>query len=135
MSSKQATTRYYGGLMVAVAVLVGSSLVIAWLDDNAGLPKEMLAALAVVPIAALLSMFWVHWRYLRQLDEYLRQLHVKAVLVATAITLGTGTGWGYLESAADAPALPVFWLNPLFWVVYAIVYVFFSGKDRVPREE
>ena len=38
---------------------------------------------------------------------------------AAAVVL-TATVWGYLEAYADAPDLPMFWLNPLYWVAYSL---------------
>jgi len=130
MTSQHPMRRYLGGLILATLVLLVSSLAISWLEDKTAASREILAGLSLIPVAALLSMFWVHWRYLRGLDEYLRHLHAKALVVGTALTLGTGTAWGYLERALDAPALPVFWLNPLFWIAYAAAVVLFSHRDN-----
>lgn len=133
MNSRQTNQRYFGGIIAATFVLVAGSLGISWLGNNTDTPRMLLGVLSVVPIAALLSMFWVHWRYLRELDEYLRQLHVQALLFAAAITLGVGTGWGYLEIAIDVPALAVYWLNPLYWIVYSVAVVFLSARDAADR--
>ena len=131
MDVKPATRRYLGLLVPTMLLFVGASYGLAWLDRSTEASKGTLAALAVVPIAALLSTFWIQWRFMRDLDEYLRQIHVKALLFGAAVALGIGTGWGYLEAYVDAPALWVFWLNPIFWIAYAIGVVAISLKERV----
>ena len=124
----RATRRYYLVLVPVMAIFLGGGLAIDWLRDMET-PGEILAALALVPIAALLSTFWLQWRFIRDLDEYLQLLHVKALLIGAALALGVGTGWGFFEAIAGVPALWVFWLNPLFWVTYSLAVVFFSVRD------
>ncbi len=131
MEPNRAARRYFSLLLPVMLVFLAASLAIDWLDDNMSPPRELLAVLALVPIAALLSMFWVQWRYILDLDEYLRQLHVKAVLLAAALSLGLGTGWGYLERAIEVPPLDVYWLNPVFWVAYALAVTAFTAREAV----
>ena len=99
---------------------------LAWLDKNASLPGALFVALTIIPIAALLSMFWLHWRFLQEIDEYLRQIQINALLCGAAVALAIATGWGYLEKYSDLAALPVFWLNPVFWVAYGIAAAVFT---------
>lgn len=129
-ATTRATRRYYGALLPVTAVFLASSFGIAWLDTNTDAPATLLAALTLLPVAALFAMFWVQWRYIRALDEYLRHLHTKALLVGAAVALGIATGWGLFEAITDAPALWVFWLNPLFWIAYAVAVVGFSLRDN-----
>lgn len=131
MDVKPATRRYMRLFIPTMLLFLLASLGLAWLDRTTQTDNLVLAALAIVPIAALLSMFWLHWRYLRDLDEFLRQIQVKGLLFGAAVALGIATGWGYLESYADAPALSVFWLNPIFWMAYAVGVVGFSRREGV----
>lgn len=126
MSEKQATLRYFAGFVPAMAIFLGGSLGLAWLDKKVGLPDPVMIALAIVPIVALLSMFWLHWRFLQEIDEYLRQIQINALLCGAAVALAIATGWGYLEQYSDLAALPVFWLNPVFWVAYGIAAAVFT---------
>jgi hypothetical protein len=129
MNNRQASRRYMGLLVPLTLLFLACCLGLSWLDRNTDTSNVILAVLALLPIAALLSMFWVQWRYMRDLDEYLRQVHVKALLFGAAVALGVGTGWGFLELFVDAPALPVYWLNPLFWVAYSTGVVALSLRD------
>ena len=131
MDVKPATQRYMRLFIPTMLLFLLASLGLAWLDRTTQTGNLVLAALAIVPIAALLSMFWLHWHYLRDLDEFLRQIQVKGLLFGAAVALGIATGWGYLESYADAPALSVFWLNPIFWMAYAVGVVGFSRREGV----
>lgn len=114
-------------------IFMAGSLGLAWLDTNSDLPGTVLIALTIIPIMALLSMFWIHWRFMREIDEYLRLIQVKALLSGTAVVMVIATGWGYLESYVDTPALPIFWLNPIFWAAYGAGAGYFTYRDRGAR--
>jgi hypothetical protein len=131
MNVKQATARYYKVLVPAMILFLGSSLGLAWIDKNVDVPGVALVALAAVPIVALLSMFWIHWRFMNEIDEFLRQIQVKALLAGAALVLAIATGWGYLESYADAPTMPIFWLNPIFWTAYGLSAIYFTKRAGV----
>ena len=129
MNVKQATRRYYAVFVPVMLVFLASSLGIFWLDSVNAASDGVLAILAVIPIAAILSMFWIHWRYMQDIDEFLRQIQMKGMMVGAAVALGAGTAWGYLEMYADAPPISVFWINPLFWVAYAVATMIFSKRE------
>tara|TARA_R110000850_G_scaffold90933_4_gene193389 strand:+ start:128 stop:538 length:411 start_codon:yes stop_codon:yes gene_type:complete len=129
MDEKHVTRRYYAAFIPAMVIFLGGSLGLVWLDASIDLPGTVLAALALVPIIALLSTFWIHWRYMQEIDEYLRQIQVKALLSGAAVVLAIATGWGYLESYVDAPALPIFWLNPISWVAYGVTAAFVTKRE------
>jgi hypothetical protein len=119
MKHEVATRRFLRALIPAMAVFLIASLLLAWLKSNGASPA-VLVATAAVPIAALLVPFWAMWRFLTDVDEFLRFVQVKALLVGTATALTIASGWGYLEAYAGTPALPVLWLNPIFWLGYAV---------------
>lgn len=129
MNVKQATRRYYAVFIPAMLVFLGGSLGIFWLDNADMVSNEILAALAIIPIIAILSMFWIHWRYMQDIDEFLRQIQIKGMMVGAAVSLGAGTAWGYLEMYVDAPPISVFWINPLFWVAFAVATMIFSKRE------
>lgn len=120
MNTKRATARYFAFFIPAMLIFLGASVGLAWLEKGEAVSKGVMIGLALIPIVALLSMFWLHWRFLSDIDEYLRQIQIKGLLFAAAIVMTLATGWGYLENFFDVPALPVFWLNPVFWLAYAL---------------
>lgn len=126
MTNGQATRRYFSIIIPAGAVILGASLALDWADDNSVLAGPGRYAGAIVPIAALLSVFWAHWRYMSEIDEFLRSIQIKALFVALTAVMTIATGWGYLEFYADAPPLSIFWLNPLYWLAYSAGAVIFN---------
>lgn len=130
MSEKQAARRYHSVFIPTMIVFLGGSLGLAWLDKNTDLSGAVLVSLTVVPILALLSMFWIHWRFLNEIDEYLREIQIKSLLFGAAIVMAIATAWGYLEAYVNAPALPIFWLNPIFWMAYGAGAGYFTMRDK-----
>lgn len=120
MSEKKATQRYFQAFIPAMVIFLGGSLGLAWLNENSSVAAPTLIGLAIVPILASLSMFWLHWRFLNEIDEFLRQIQTNALLFGAAIVMAVATAWGYCEAYLDAPSFPMFWLNPLFWIAYAL---------------
>jgi len=129
MTNQQATRRYYSVLIPAMIAFVAASFGVKMADNAALLPPAGLYAAALVTVALLLSAHWAQWRYMNEIDEFLRSIQIKAALAGLAVVMTTATGWGFLEFYAEAPALSVFWLNPLFWVAYSIAVVIFSSRD------
>lgn len=127
MSAKRATQRYYSVMAPAMAIYLGASFGIALFGD--GLAIELIYLIALAPILAMLAMFWAHWRFISEIDEFLRSIHIRALIAGLAVMLIIATGWGYLEQYADAPVLSVFWLNPIFWIAYALSAVVSAGRD------
>jgi len=129
MTQEQASRRYFSVLIPATIVFVAASYGITLADNAAILPPWALYAVAIVPIAALLGMFWAHWRYMREIDEFLRSIQVKAAFAGLVIVLTIASGWGYLEFYAEVAPLSIYWLNPLYWIVYSIAAVIFTLRS------
>ena len=82
-------------------------------DDAAPTPGVILWA--VLPGLVVLGWIWNMGTYLFALeDEYLRMLETRKALVATALVLGISGGWGLIEMFAEVPALPVFFIFPIW---------------------
>ena len=129
MTQEQANRRYLSVLIPATIVFVAASYGIKLADNAAVLPPWVLYAAAIVPIAALLGMFWAHWRYMREIDEFLRSIQVKAAFAGLVIVLTIASAWGYLEFYAEVAPLSIYWLNPLYWIVYSIAVVIFTLRS------
>jgi hypothetical protein len=128
MTNEKATRRYLGFLIPAALVHLGTSYAIKMADNAASLPSPALYAAAIVPVAAMLSMFWAHWRYVTEIDEFLRSIQIKAAFAALTLVMTVATGWGYLELLTEVPTLSIFWLNPVYWIAYSIAVVIFSSR-------
>ena len=129
MSNEQATRRYLGVLIPAAILFIAVSIALR-LADNAGLlPAAALYAVSIVPVGLMLGMFWAHWRYMNEIDEFLRSIQVKGAFAGLIVVMTIATGWGWLELYAEAPRLSIFWLNPLYWIVYSIATLAFTPRE------
>ena len=69
----------------------------------------------------MLVWIWATARFLVEIDdEYQRMLQVRAILVATGLTLAVTNMWGMVELFTTAPRLPVFFVFPI-WCLGMIV--------------
>ena len=88
-------------------------------DDAAPTPGVIFWA--VLPGLVVLGWIWNMGTYLFALeDEYLRMLETRKALVATALVLGISGGWGLIELFAEVPALPVFFIFPIWCLGLAV---------------
>lgn len=131
MTPEQATSRYFKMFIPAMFVYFVGSLATVWATDNLSLSVLALYGLAFVPTMAIAFAFWAHWRFVTEVDEFLRLIQIKAILFGVACVMVIASGWGTLEILADAPKLQVFWLLPIFWISYSGAAVFISKKERM----
>lgn len=129
MTNKQATRRYLGLVIPGAVLFLGVSVILRAADDAAMLPSSALYAVSILPVGMMLGMFWAQWRYMNEIDEFLRSIQLKAVFAGLIVTMTAATGWGWLEFYAEASPLPVFWLNPLYWIGYSIAVLVFAPRD------
>ncbi|MEO5493773.1 MAG: hypothetical protein ABIR08_07075 [Sphingomonas sp.] len=98
-------------MIVYLALIVALPFLIAWLKPT-GPALWLIALLPAVPLSAV---FWFYGRFFIELrDEYIRLLEIRKALIATGIVMMAATAWGFLESYAGAPHLPLFAV-PLAW--------------------
>ena len=130
MDTKQAKRRYFFlVLFPAMAVFLAASFGIAVLGESDSIGQPTLVAVSLIPIVALMITFWGFWRFTKEIDEYLRAIQIKALLVGLVTILVVATGWGYLETYADASDLELFWFNPIFWIAYSVGVLIFTLRD------
>lgn len=82
---------------------------------------------AVLPALPILWALIATGIYLKEeTDEFQRDVFLQALLVGTFFTLSLVTASAYLKDFAGAPALPLVWVYPLFWIFtglgYAVVW-------------
>ncbi|PCI87298.1 MAG: hypothetical protein COB24_06630 [Hyphomicrobiales bacterium] len=145
MTEKQAIHRYYkmalpamGLYIISIAIAVwardgmttSESIFNFWSQGNTGLAKAVYYALAVIPIIAIGGMAWAHWRFITELDEYMRMIQIKALLIGLLCMLAMATGWGMIEMLLRLPALPIFWLVPIFWLGFSVSLGFIKAKEK-----
>lgn len=145
MTEKQAKSRfnklfvpsavlYLVGIVAAVWVRdhfePGEPFLYFWTVNSPALAQSIYYLLALVPIIAICGMAWAQWRYINSIDEFLRMIQIKGLLIGLLCLLSIATGWGLLEMLAKVSALPIFWLVPIFWVAQSVAIGFFKAKER-----
>ena len=89
-------------------------------------------ALALVPVALLLFVFWTFHQFLSEVDEFIRSVHRQGVWFGLVIILAVSTSWGFFERYAEVPVLPIFWLTPIFWLSYVLATGLLSKRTGLP---
>ncbi len=131
MTPERATYRYFKVFIPAMCMYAASSIGIAWIGESTALPSVFLYGLACIPVAAVFFAFWAHWRFATEIDEFLRLIQIKGTLFSIACVMIVASGWGTLETLADAPRLPVFWLLPIFWITQSAATAVISKRQGV----
>lgn len=101
-------------LCVATAIDIGAG----WLLGRPGFGSHARIIFALLPIPANLVLVAVIVRRIRQLDEFLRHVHLEAVAIAFLLTGLAVFVYGYLQKAQAVPPLNV----GIVWIFMAMCY-------------
>jgi hypothetical protein len=126
VTNEQAGRRYYAVLIPGTILFLALCIGVKFADDSAMFPDPVLYALGLIPAGLLIGAFWAQWRYINEIDEVQRSIHVKAAFVGLAVVMTAATGWGFLELFVEVPRISMFWLNPLYWIAYSFGVIAFS---------
>ncbi len=120
MKSSQAHKRYFINTAVSMIFylfsIFGASLTI----KNTALPQTLNYIIAFIPAIFVWWFMWGAVRFYRESDEYVQSQMVKAILFSVTSIMIFSSGWGFVELLADAPAFPVFYVFPLFCVLFGL---------------
>jgi uncharacterized membrane protein (DUF485 family) len=131
MTNEQAQRRYFLRLIPTMLVFAALSFLIGYNDDLLALPVQAIVPLAVLAGLLLMAAFWVHWRYVMEIDEFLRSIQIGGLMFGLTVVISIASIWGFLEYTLDVPNLPIFFLNPIYWVAYSLAVVALSIRaDR-----
>jgi hypothetical protein len=111
-NSVQPVGTLLGVLGVATAIDFGAG----WLLGQPGFGSHARITFALMPIPANLVLVAVIVHRIRQLDEFLRHVHLEAVAIAFLLTGLAVFVYGYLQKAQAVPPLNV-----------GIVWIFMAG--------
>lgn len=112
--------RYVRRMWLTMAIYTVVLIAVIRLFDTAPPTGPLKYAAAVAPAIPLLANFWFYGRYiLEETDEFRRLQIVMTMLIGLAIVLATTTVWGFLETLAGAPHIPLYFV--------ALVYVVAQG--------
>ena len=122
MALRSPAARRYLRVHIALSILYVALVALAsWFVPDDAEPTVGVILWALLPGLVVLGWIWNMGVYLFALeDEYLRMLETRKALVATALVLGIGGGWGLIELFAQVPALPVFFIFPIWCLGLAL---------------
>jgi len=94
-------------LMIAYVAALALAII---LHERLAPTGPIAVALAILPALPLIGVVWALGRLLvEEQDEYLRSLHVRQFMIATGFMLVVTCIWGFLETFALVPHLPMYW--------------------------
>jgi hypothetical protein len=118
------TKRYLRGTALSMGAYVALIVVISWFPGLEGAPRWLVIAAALAPGLAITAQLWAVLRYLRESDEYFRALLAKRFIAAALLAFSAATIYGFLESFAAAPHVPMWMVYPMFWAAFGLVSPF-----------
>jgi hypothetical protein len=88
---------------------------VVWAFDHHPPQGPLRYGLAALPALPILGSIWAMGRYLvEEQDEYLRFRTIRAVLGGLGITLALATVWGFVETFAGGPPIPMYYIYIVF---------------------
>lgn len=110
-----AQRRYFWRVLVACMGYAVTLILANYLIDVVRVPPMLAVGAALLPALFVIGFFWAFARLLiEEPDEYLRNLLVRQVLVASGFTLAVATLWGFLEDFDLVLHVPAWYVVPLF---------------------
>ena len=105
--AQRAYLRRFLPLMGAYVVILFAAI---WLNKAVAPTGPLAVVLAILPALPLIGVVWAIGRLIvDEKDEYQRSLTVRQVIVATGFMLAVTSVWGFLETFALVPHLPMYW--------------------------
>ena len=102
-----------------------------WLINRDMVSGWTLYAVAVAPALFILGVIWAMGMYLvEETDEYIRMRLVRAMMVATGVTLAIASVWGFLEQLADLAHVPAYYGFVIWCGAMGLAQLWFKVTDR-----
>lgn len=130
MTESQAKRRYFKIFVPSMAIYLVSMFGISFYEKQGDIPQIVLYALCLVPVGALLGWMWAQWRYVNELDEYLKMIQIKGILFGLAVVLAISASWGMMELLADVPRLKIFHVITIFCFSAGPATGFLTYRER-----
>ena len=119
---------YAVGTMCWMAVYVVSLGLLSWLDHQYVMHPALLVCLALLPGLAVCGQLFVTLRLMARTDEFMRAMMAKRFIIAAGLTFAAATIWGFLETFADWPHLPLYVVYMAFWFFFGLVSPFVKSS-------
>ena len=121
LSPKAVKRRYFREIGIASVGYMASIIALSPLLSDEDPLTVTNVALMLIPVVFLLLTVVAMWRYFESVDEVLRAVYGRALLVAGFAVIAVSGAWGLLELMnQNVPKLPVFFVFPLFMGTFGI---------------
>lgn len=131
MRNKIATRRYFKIFIPSMLIYVLGVFGVSWAEKEGLISTPMIIVLSIIPALAILAWMWGHWRYVKELDEYIRALQTEAMMIALMVVVAIASSWGLMEFMADVAKLPVFFVMPGFYFIYGITLLILTRRAGI----
>lgn len=116
--TERKSTPPVGTLLFTLCLATIIDLGVGWWLGRPGLGQNPRIAIALLPIPANLVLIALIVRTIRNLDEFLRQVHLEAVVIGFLLTGLAVFVYGYLQKAQAVRPLNV----GIVWIFMALFY-------------
>jgi len=114
-------------LMALYAVLI---LSMSWMIRHAPPPKPWFYLAAAAPAIPIIGVIAVFGAYVSEEEEFRRMIIVRSMLWALGLVLAVSTVWGFLETLAGAPHLPLWWVFPVYCIGQGVAQPLIARRYR-----
>lgn len=131
MTRSSAAKRYLRRFIPTMLLYVVLVLATSFSFRQLHLTGPVAWAVAIAPALPILAMIAIMGLYLKEeVDEFQRNVLIEAILWGFGLTMALTTVWGFLEFHAEAPALPSFWVFPIFCGAMGLAQVLVARRYR-----
>lgn len=114
---------------LAVAIVTYGLLLVAALTVSSRLTGPIRMVVMALPVPALLAVVWAVWRYLREVDEMVRQRLLHGLALGFAVGSVLTFSYGLLQTVG-APPLPWTLVWPVYAASWLVASVVISVRER-----
>jgi hypothetical protein len=114
---------YSVSLVIWMMIYVALIALATWTRSTGAFSPPLLYLVALSPALPIGGVILALMRFIERSDEYVRALTTRRFILATGLTMFLCTAWGFLESFADAPSVPLWSVFPAFWALYGAACV------------
>ena len=125
MTHKQILKRYIFSMLGYGLAYAGSIIGISFIIEDSVSNLFLKIGIALIPVIFVMLMLRTIWIYVRDVDEAQQYFLQRAVYIAALAVLIFAGSWGVVEMIIDdIPKTPVFWMFPLFFLVFGLATCF-----------
>ena len=130
-TSSPAMRRYLRRMWPTMALYAAAIVFVNCLYGSHPLAGPLAYVVAIAAASPLLVNFWFYGRYVVEEDDEFRRLQIViSMLVGLGAVLAATTVWGFLETLAGAPHIPVYWASLVYVVAQGLAAPVIAWRYR-----